>query len=73
MIMVNIVNDKCNHLGLCDDGTSCGQGDKCCRLMKRVFHAIQEYGCCDIWNLKLCEYHISKICYMFKKHEYDGK
>ena len=67
------MKEKCDHKGLCLSESSCGNSDKCCRLMKRVFHSIQEYGCCDIWNLELCSYHIGKICYMFKKHEYDSK
>lgn len=67
---------RCSHKGLCLSDYSCGDGDLCCLTMKRVFHSILECmdidGGCEIWDLKLCPYHIGKVAYLFKKHEYDS-
>lgn len=67
-----------DHKGLCESNSHCPNTEHCCLTMKKVFHAIQECGDmesehgCDIWNMKLCSYHIGKICYLFKKHEWDS-
>lgn len=53
----------------------CPNTEICCKCMKQVSDSIkeckeQDMGC-DIYQLKLCERHINKISYLFKKHEYE--
>lgn len=66
----------CSHKGLCLDPFPCGKLGYCCLLMKRVFHAVNECedmdGGCDFKKMVLCSYHVGKIYYMFKKHEWDS-